>query len=180
MLAVTAPFAARFISDANVSAWTLSSNPAQVAAGRLVSGIRNVETGGQLGENSRYMSVMKVTTAARDNDWMISGAGPAADSVYFNTISENSGPKIAANAMWLSVLFDFGEWGLGVFVVMLLTGVWRMRRNPLALAIFLPFFTASIVNSAIPDYSMTALGILLFTFGWLSRPCPHRNSSVSQ
>ncbi len=53
--------------------------------------------------------------------------------------------------MWLSVLFDLGEWGLAVFAVMLFAGLRGMRRNPAALAVFLPFFTASTVNSAIPD-----------------------------
>ena len=101
---------------------------------------------------------------------MAVGAGPAADAVYFPAVYAVGGPKIAPNAMWLTVLFDFGEWGLAIFVAMLLVGVWRMRRNSLALAVFLPFFTASMVNSAIPDYSVTALGILLFSFGWLVRP----------
>ena len=81
--------------------------------------------------------------------------------------------------MWLSVLFDFGECGLVIFIVMLLAGVWRMRRNNLALAIFLPFFTASMVNSSIPDYSVTVLGILLFAFGWLANPYQRRNFSLS-
>ena len=179
LLAVLAPFAILIIRDADVPAWTSSRDPALVAVGRLVSGIRNVETNGQTGKNSRYTSVVQVTAAARDGGWIVGGAGPAADAVYFPAISPEGSPQIAANAMWLSVLFDFGECGLVIFIVMLLAGVWRMRRNNLALAIFLPFFTASMVNSSIPDYSVTVLGILLFAFGWLANPYQRRNFSLS-
>jgi hypothetical protein len=180
MLAVSTPFAVLAVDNASAPALTASSNPALVAAGRLASGIRNVETNGQVGQNTRYASAIQVTTAARDGGWTISGAGPAADAVYFSAIYAGGGPKIAANAMWLSVLFDFGEWGLTAFVIMLLTGLWRMRRDSLALAIFLPFFTASMVNSSIPDYSITALGILLFAFNWLARSYSLRNFSMSR
>jgi hypothetical protein len=177
LLAVLAPFTIFALRNADVPAWTSSSNPARVAAGRLVSGIRNVQTDGQVGENTRYLSVEQVTTAARDGGWMVGGAGPAADAVYFSAIYAERGPDISANTMWLSVLFDFGEWGVAIFIIILLTGVWRMRSNRLALAIFLPFFTASMVNSSIPDYSVTTLGILLFTFGWLIG-YPRRNFSI--
>jgi hypothetical protein len=170
LLSVTAPFAVLAVSDADVPALTASGDPAVVAVGRLVSGIRNAETDGQVGQNSRYASVLDVTEAAREGGWTMSGAGPAADAVYFAAVHAEGGPEVAANAMWLSVLFDLGEWGLAVFAVMLLVGLRGMRRNPAALAVFLPFFTASMVNSAIPDYSVTALGILLFAFGWLRRP----------
>ena len=166
ILAVTGPFAVLAIRDADVPALTASSNPAVVAAGRLVSGIRNAETNGQTGQNTRYASVIEVTTAAAEGGWTMSGAGPGADAVYFTAVRAEGG----ANAMWLSVLFDLGEWGLAVFAVMLFAGLRGMRRNPAALAVFVPFFTASAVNSAIPDYTVTALGILLFAFGWASRP----------
>jgi hypothetical protein len=33
-------------------------------------------------------------------------------------------------------------------------------------ALLLPFLVASMVNSAIPDWSLAALGILLFACGW--------------
>jgi hypothetical protein len=172
LLTVLTPLTVLAIRDVNTTKLTASNNPALVAAGRLVSGIRNVETGGQVGQNMRYVSVVQVTSTARDNGWMTTGAGPGADTVYFNAIHVFNGPLVAANAMWLSILFDFGIWGVAAFAIMLLVGIWRMQRNSLALAIFLPFFTASMVNSAVPDYSVTALGILLFTFGWISRSYP--------
>ena len=167
-LAVCAPFAVAAYRDA--PALLESGNPAVVAVGRLASGVQNAETDGEAGQNTRYASVLDVTTAAREGGWTMSGAGPAADAVYFTAVHAEGGPVQAANAMWLSVLFDLGEWGLAVFAVMLLAGLRGMRRDPLALAVFLPFFTAAMVNSTIPDWSMTALGILLFAFGWASRP----------
>jgi hypothetical protein len=170
VLAVMVPLAVIFVRDANVVSLAASGNPAEVAIGRLVSGIRNVETGGQEGANSRYVSVQVVTADARDGGWMSSGAGPAADAVYFPAAyPSGSGSQQAANAMWLTVLFDFGEWGTAMLAVMMLVALWRMRRSPAMTALLLPFFTASLVNSAVPDYSFTVLGILLFAFGWAKR-----------
>jgi hypothetical protein len=68
--------------------------------------------------------------------------------------------------LWLAVLFDFGECGVAVMAVLMLVALWRMRRSRLMTALLLPFFIAPLVNSSIPDYSFTVLGILLFAFGW--------------
>jgi hypothetical protein len=131
-----------------------------------VSGIRSVQTGGKEGANSRYVSVQEVTTAAGNGGWIRGGAGPAADAVYFPAAYPSESGSRAANAMWLVVLFDFGEWGTAALAVMMLVAMWRMRRRPVMTALLLPFFVASLVNSSVPDYSLTVLGILLFAFGW--------------
>jgi hypothetical protein len=171
ILAVLVPLAVMVVRNADTVAWTASGNPAEVAIGRLVSGIRNAETGGQVGTNSRYVSVQVVTADARDGGWIRSGAGPAADAVYFPAAYPRAtGPQRAANAMWLAVLFDFGEWGAAVLAVMMLVALWRMRCSPPMTAVLLPFFIASMVNSSVPDYSFTVLGILLFAFGWAYGP----------
>ena len=172
ILCALAPLAAFALRDQ--SALLASRDPALVAVGRLASGVTNVETGGDEGANSRYTSVTEVTEAARDGGWLTGGAGPGADAVYFTTIQAEDGPIEASNEMWLSVLFDFGEWGVAVFALMLLAGVRGMRRAPAALAVFLPFFAAAMVNSSIPDWSVTALGIVLFAFGWHARPITAR------
>jgi hypothetical protein len=46
--------------------------------------------------------------------------------------------------------------------------VWRTRRRPQICAILLPFFVASLINSAEGsfEYGFVALGIALFAFGW--------------
>lgn len=171
ILVVLLPLAIMVVRDANVVAWTASKNPAEVAAGRLVSGIRNVQTDGQVGANSRFNSVQVVTANAREGGWIRGGVGPGADAVYFTAAyPSNAGQSVAADAMWLSVLFDFGEWGVAVLAVMMVVGLWRMRRSPRMTALFLPFFIASMVNSSVPDWSFTVLGILLFTFGWAYGP----------
>ncbi len=166
VLIILVPLAALFVRDANTVAMTSSSNSAKVAIGRLVSGIRNVESGGNEGTNDRYASVHQVTSAAANGGWTLTGAGPAADTVYFPTAYPVWLGRQAANAMWLSVLFDFGEWGTAVLAVMMLVAIWRMRRSPLITALLLPFFVSSILNDSVPDYSLTVLGIVLFTFGW--------------
>ena len=174
LLAVTAPFAVLAVSHADVPALTASGDPAVVAAGRLVSGIRNAETDGQVGQNSRYASVVDVTEAAREGGWTMSGAGPAADAVLLHRRPRGGRPGGGRQRHVAVGPVRPRGWGLAVFAVMLLVGLRGMRRNSAALAVFLPFFTASMVNSAIPDYSVTALGILLFAFGWLRRPSAPR------
>lgn len=70
------------------------------------------------------------------------------------------------NALWVSVLFDFGEGGVAVLAAMMIAAAWRMRHSPPMTAVLLPFFVASLVNSSIPDWSFVALGIMLFGLGW--------------
>ena len=165
-LAVIIPAGAAFVARADTAPWLASGNGTEVAVGRLVSGIRNVETGGQQGSNDRYASVTDVLTAVRDNGWVHTGAGPAADATWFPAEYPASlGAPQAANALWLSVLFDYGEQGLAVLAVLMLAAIWRMRRDPAMCAVLLPFFIASLVNSTIPDYSLVALGIMLYAFG---------------
>jgi hypothetical protein len=164
------PGAVIFVQDANADAWIASRNSAEVAVGRLVNGIRNAETGGQVGYNSRVTTTTIVVADTRNGGWMRTGAGPAADATYFTAeYPKAAGPPMAANALWVSTLFDLGEWGVAVLGVMMLAAVWRMHRNPRMTAILLPFLTASLVNSSIPDYSFAALGIMLFAFGWMTR-----------
>jgi hypothetical protein len=66
--------------------------------------------------------------------------------------------------MW----FDFGVYGLVIFVLLLIPTIWRMRKYPAAMALILPFMVASMVNSTGPElYKWTFLAIYLFGFGWL-------------
>lgn len=162
VLAILIPSAAIFSARTDPAPWIASSNPAEIAAGRLVSGIRSVETGGQVGYNSRLVTTTIVVADTRDGGWMRTGAGPAADATYFTTeYPVVAGPPMAANTLWVATLFDFGEWGVTVLGVLMLAALWRMRRKPRMTALLLPFFVASLVNSAIPDYSFVALGVVL-------------------
>ena len=166
-MTVLIPAGVLFVQQADPTSWLNSGNATEVAAGRLVVGIQNTQTGGRVGANARYTTMTVVLADARENDWMTFGAGPAADATYFPV--EYPGPHasaVAANAIWISVLFDLGEGGVAVLAVMMVVAVWRMRRHPQLAALLLPFFTASLVNSTIPDYSFVALGIMLFAFGW--------------
>jgi hypothetical protein len=177
VLAVVVPVAAVFVLHVSPQQMEASGNPAEVAAGRLVSGIRNVGTDGQQGENVRFRNTAGVIAAVRANGWMRLGAGPDADAVYFAAVRPAGGGVTAGvNALWVSVLADFGEGGLAVLAVMLVVATWRMGRYPETAAILLPLFAASLVNSAIPNWTFAALGIMLFAFGWMpvnsARPMP--------
>lgn len=173
-LAVAVPLAALFVLHANPQGWLDSSNPAEVAAGRLVSGIRNVETGGQEGTSTRFANTAAAVEVARDNGWLRTGAGPAADVTYFAVMYPAAdGQPVAVNALWASVLFDFGEGGLAVLALLLAVAAWRMRRYPELAAVLLPMCVASLVNSAIPDWSLAALAVMLFAFGWVPQQGRH-------
>jgi len=103
----------------------------------------------------------------RDGGWMRAGAGPGADVTYFAATGPDAGGHpVAANAIWASALFDFGEYGVAVLGLLMVTAAWRLRRRPVLAAVLLPFMVASLVNSEIPDWSLAALAIMLAAFGW--------------
>ena len=162
-----------FVQRADAAAWLDSGNPAKIAVGRLISGIQNVETGGKEGTNSRFQSTTVVIAAAREHGWMHFGAGPAADSTWLSAMYPGpSGSTEAANALWVSILFDFGEVGMATLGALMIAAVWRMRRNQQMTAILLPFFIATLVNSSGADTALVALGIMLFTFRWAPAVAP--------
>jgi hypothetical protein len=165
-LAVVIPATVIFVQHADATVWLDSGNTAEVAAGRLLSGIQNVGTDGQKGSNARFADTAGVLAAARENGWMHHGAGPDADATYFPAMEAAYGPVAGVNALWVSVLADFGEGGVAVLAVLMITAVWRMQRSPAMAAVLLPLFVASLINSAIPDWSFVALGIMLYGFGW--------------
>lgn len=157
-----------FVQHVNAQAWLDSSNPARIAVGRLVSGIDNARTGGETGSNSRFASTTAIVTIVRDNGWDAAGAGPAADSTWLPaTYPAASGTAVAANALWVVFLFDYGIPGVVILLVLLAAAAWRMRRCPELAAILLPFTVSCLVNSSGPDPLFAALGIMLFAFGWV-------------
>ena len=167
ILAIIVLAGASFVQRANAAAWLDSGNPTKIAVGRLISGIQNVETGGEEGTNSRFQSTTVVIAAAREHGFMHFGAGPSADSTWLPaTYPGPSGTTEAANALWVSILFDFGEVGVAALGALMIVAVWRMRRNSQMTAILLPFFIATLVNSSGADTALVALGIMLFTFRW--------------
>jgi hypothetical protein len=179
-LAACIPAAVFFVQAANPRPYLASHNTVEVTAGRLLSGIRNVETGGRAGHNTRMASTRVVIAEVRANGWLLTGAGPAADNTYFPAkfpAATHPGPY-GTNSLLVSVLFDFGEFGVAVLGSLMLAAVWRMRRRPEMAAILLPFFVASLVNSAEGPfaYAFVALGIMLFTFRWAA-PTRCRNAS---
>lgn len=179
-LAACIPAAVVFVQAANPRPYLASHNTVEVTAGRLLSGIRNVETGGRAGHNTRMASTRVVIAEVRANGWLLTGAGPAADNTYFPAKfppATHPGPY-GPNSLLVSVLFDFGEFGVAVLGSVMLAAVWRMRRRPEMAAILLPFFVASLVNSAEGPfaYAFVALGIMLFTFRWAA-PTRSRNAS---
>jgi hypothetical protein len=167
-LAAFIPAGLFFVSTAQPSRYLNSHSSAEKAVGRLLAGIESVETDGRQGHNTRFASTKVVIAEVRANGWMLTGAGPAADITYFPAKFRGT---FQPNALWASVFFDFGFAGVLVLAVLMLVAVWRMRRHPQMCAILLPFFVASLINSAEGtfEYKFVALGIVLFAFGWV---CP--------
>jgi hypothetical protein len=172
MLSVLIPLAAFFVQSASPSNYLNSENPALIAVGRLLSGIRNVETGGQVGSNDRYSSTTVVITQTEQNGWLYTGAGPAADGTYFRAKYPATGPIYGTNSLWVTALFDFGVGGVFAIGLLMLAAIWRMRNDRTMAAILLPFFVASLVNSAEGPflYVYVVLGVMLFAFGWIESP----------
>jgi hypothetical protein len=94
-LAVVIPAATVFVQSAQTTAWLESGNGAEVSVGRLVSGIRNVETDGRQGSNARFADTTGVLAAARANGWMRFGSGPDADATYFPALRHACGGERA-------------------------------------------------------------------------------------
>jgi hypothetical protein len=169
ILAIIIPAGVFFVQRADAAAWLDSGNAAEIAVGRLISGIRSVETGGDEGTNLRFQNTTVVVADAREHGWMHFGAGPAADVTWFAAMYPGPGPSgatVGANALWVVILFDFGEFGVVALGAMMIAAVWRMRRNSKMTALLLPFFIATLVNSTGADTALVALGILLFAFRW--------------
>jgi hypothetical protein len=170
LLAVLVPPTVYFAQTANRFQYLNSHNTAEVAAGRLISGIRYVETDGREGHNTRFADTILAISQARAGHWLVTGAGPAADETYFPAKFPSG--LIRPNALWVSVLFDFGLAGAVVLAALMLAAAWRMRHFPGLAAILLPFFITALINSAEGsyEYAFVALGILLFAFGWATTP----------
>jgi hypothetical protein len=180
VLAAVIPAAAFFVLHANPQGYLDSGNPAEVAAGRLVSGIRNVQTGGREGANTRFASTSAIIAEVRDSGRMRLGAGPAADATFFPAMySGPYGVTTGANALWVSVLFDFGEAGVAVLAVLMALAAWRVRRFPEMAAVLLPFLVAVLVNSAGADVPLAALAVMVYGFGWVRTPIVRRHLASS-
>ena len=69
--ALVIPLVAFFIQTASPGHYLQGSNSLEKAAGRLLSGIRNIEAGGKLGHNTRYGDTLVVINELRLNGWLI-------------------------------------------------------------------------------------------------------------
>jgi hypothetical protein len=167
VLACFIPAVLFFVHTAKPRQYLNSRNAAEITVGRLLSGIENVDTDGRNGHNTRFASTKVVIAEARENDWVLTGAGPAADDTFFPAKFPSVVPLLP-DALWVSVLFDFGLIGVLLLGTLMVIAVWRMRHRPQMCAILLPFFVASLINSAEGsfEYGFVALGIMLFAFGW--------------
>lgn len=166
VLAIIVPLAALFVLRASPQAWLDGGSPAKVAIGRLISGMRNVDTDGQQGANARFASTAIIVADVRDSGWMRFGAGPAVDATYLPAMYLSaSGTAVAVNALWVAVLLDFGEAGVAALAMLLVAAGWRLRRSPEMAAILLPFLVAVLVNSAGADVPLAALAVMAYGLG---------------
>jgi hypothetical protein len=165
-LVVSLPAAVLFVYAAGPGPYLEGHNTAEKAVGRLLAGIEYAKTDGRAGHNTRLADTRVVISEAKANGWILAGAGPAADDTYFPARFPSG--TLRPNALWVSVLFDFGLIGVLLLGNLMVIAVCRMRYRPQMCAILLPFFVASLINSAEGnfEYGFVALGITLFAFGW--------------
>jgi hypothetical protein len=160
-----------FVETADPVAWSNSDNEVSQSIGKLLSGIDNVRTGGDVGRNDRYQSTDLTFDEIDELDIGLVGAGPDAHAVYF--AEKYPAPAGALrgpgpNAIWVMAAFNFGWLGMLALLALLALTVARMRRDMEVAAVLLPFVLASLVNSAsgFALYKFTLLAMLLFVFGW--------------
>jgi hypothetical protein len=169
-LAALIPAGIFFVHAASPGQYLSSHNTAEVTVGRLLAGIESVQTDGQAGHNTRFASTRVVLTQARINGWVLAGAGPSADSTYFPAKfpTRPHQEPLLPDALWVSVLFDFGLVGVAVLAILMPMAIWRMRHSPGIAAIMIPFFVTALINSAEGsfEYAFVALGVMLYAFGW--------------
>jgi hypothetical protein len=165
-LAVCLPAAVLFVYAARPGPYLDSHNTAEKAVGRLLNGIEYAKTDGRAGHNTRLADTRVVISDAKANGWILAGAGPAADETYFPARFPSGTQR--PNALWVSVLFDFGLIGVVVTGILMVIAVWRMRHRPQMCVILLPFYVTSLINSAEGsfEYDFVSFGIVLFAFGW--------------
>lgn len=170
------PTLTAFVQSANANKYLTSTNSTEVALGRLISGIQNVETGGKAGTNTRYTVTTVVINEIRSNGWTWTGAGPAADITYFPAAFPVVTNTYRPSSLWLSVLFDFGIVGVCLLGALMVLSSWRMRTSPETAAILLPFFLAALINSAEGsfEYAFVVLGVMLYGFNWLPQHLSRR------
>jgi len=170
-LIILVPLGTWFTATADSRAMLASGNSAEIAAGRLVAGVRDVTSGGAGGaaSNMRYASTAGAVGALEAAGRLRGGLGPDADAVYFPAITPPGGqPAAWVNAIWVYALADFGYAGVVVVAAGVVAAAWRVRRCPAAATVFLPMLAASLVNSAIPDWWFAGLAVMLFAL-WRER-----------
>jgi hypothetical protein len=171
LIAVAAPFAVNFLQTANPVTYASSTDQFSITLGRIISGVQNIESNGTTGTNARFASTSQVEADTRTGGLLPFGGGPGTSNVYFPakypTIpGETAG--LLPNALWVDILFDFGEVGVALLAILLLCTALRIRQAPIIGAILLPFIVASFINSAegTPLYQFTVLAIFVFVFKW--------------
>lgn len=136
-----------------------TGNPIQVAAGRLLSGFQYIDTAGGTGQNVRYDGVQTTVTAAFEGGWELVGRGLGSSQVYFSTAFNEQ----TAFSYPVQIFFDFGIIGLTFFLILAIRTIWRMRGREVSY-VFIPFFMASVINSAQGGASTKFIWLAIFSY----------------
>lgn len=148
------------VQDPALSSSLISTgNPIQVAAGRLLSGFQYIDTAGSTGQNVRYDGAQETITAAFEGGWELVGRGLGSSQVYFATTFNEQ----TAFSYPVQIFFDFGIIGLTFFSILAICAIWRMRGREVSY-VFIPFFMASVINSAQGGASTKFIWLAIFAY----------------
>lgn len=158
---------AAFVNNSDGYAMQKSQNSTEKFVGRLVVGIQSLAEGDQRGE-ARIDSTAVILQDIADSGTIVFGKGLNSASVDYGEDDDN---KYRANNIWVRTLYETGIVGLVILLIAMFIAVVRMHRYRSLAAIFIPFFVASMVNSAGGHqlYKFVFLGVLIFALNWMPR-----------
>jgi hypothetical protein len=135
---------------------------------RLARGVEFIITLSQQGYNPRFAGAINVYQHLQKKGLLWIGYGLNSASPYFKHVYAGTETAVQDYSLLITTFFSFGIVGVVTFVMVSYLTVVRMYRNKSALVyLFVPFFLASIINSAqgFVMYKFVLLGIVVYGVG---------------
>lgn len=180
-LGLAVPVVMGTFNVADPDQYIASGNTATVVVGRVASGISYVRSGGLSGQNERFRSTKVVLDHLRWNGKSGMGFGLGSSDVYFHAAYPPPS-TLQPNSFVVWTWFGLGQYAAWALIALMLATLARLRRDPLAAAIFIPFLVAAAVNSAegMQGYKFALVAIFCYGLGWVHRAASRRAPEVAE
>ncbi|PQJ34736.1 hypothetical protein BSZ35_09110 [Salinibacter sp. 10B] len=148
---------------------------------RLARGIEFIITLSQQGYNPRFAGAINVYQQLQEKGLLWIGYGLNSASPYFRHVYTGTGTDVQDYSLFVTTFFSFGVMGVLVLVLFVHRAIVIMYRKESGLVyVFIPFFLASMINSAqgFVMYKFVILGIVVYGVGRrLSYDCEVRSAN---